>query len=171
MFEPYGHNIALAFRWLVILESEFAPLSNNPGAIAPDYQSNQQGQAYNFASFAIDQIWALAEELNLHSTLHGIRRAKTAMSLKGSATEFVDAVRQTRARLEENLSTKNFFFVPDDHMQYWGRKGLFGDNAVKKFISAAKRHRGRWKLFGFGSGDCMRSTPDARRGDCSSSPF
>jgi hypothetical protein len=40
---------------LVTLESKLAPLANNPTAIAPNYQSNLQGEAYNFASLVIDQ--------------------------------------------------------------------------------------------------------------------
>jgi hypothetical protein len=132
MIESYGFAIVFLYRLTCTIELEFAPIAAaTPRATAPPYGTG------NLPTILCDQLWPLAEKLEMTSTLHGLRRIKNTMSLKGPIADFVDAITELRRRIEEDLQDKRFLFVPADFVPFYGQKELFGPLVAKKFKSAA----------------------------------
>lgn len=76
-------------------------------------------------SLALKIAGSLADELDMESTKREVSRIATLCQFNGLKSEIRSRVRELKIRIEEDLRTKNFLFVPTEMASFWNRDDAF----------------------------------------------
>lgn len=102
-----------------------------PDARAPRIETDP-GNGLNPEGLLINIARSLAEELGLESTKLQINTLIRTGMMNAPYSEFDGALDQLAVRIQDDLRTKHFLFVPVEMAEYWGKKDGFGLGAKFK---------------------------------------
>jgi hypothetical protein len=131
MVDLYGLRICAIFENVNRLKEHLQRVSP-PGANAPQFELNPQN-GVSVENLIVLNAKSLAEDLDMQSTKYQLNTLFRISATNRPMNEFIDGLDQLLIRIQEDLRSKSFLFVPASMAEYYDRNDLFGDDVPKKF--------------------------------------
>ena len=133
MLDVYGFRIANVVRalgnWKCTAERLAA---ENPTWITPAFADDPSA----LSTLTLRMIDTLADELGFESTRHEVQRIAQLGTYQLPLSQLPERLDGLQMRIEDDLKSKQFLFVPSSMAALYGEKNLFGDHVANKFPKA-----------------------------------